>query len=66
MERIRRFIRELSDAAWLEQIELRNWKITKSAYLVPGKYTEETGYPEGQGLERFPSTQGTTYFLGTS
>lgn len=63
MERIRRFIRELSDAAWLEQIELRNWKITKSAYLVPGKYTEETGYPEGQGLERFPSTQGTTYFF---
>ncbi|MGG6309496.1 alpha-mannosidase [Paenibacillus macerans] len=65
MERIRRFIRELSEAQWLDQIELRGWEITTSTYQVPGKYTEETEYPEGQALERFPSTQGTTYFFRT-
>ncbi|RCX18195.1 alpha-mannosidase [Fontibacillus phaseoli] len=63
MERIKRFIRELSDVQWLEQIELREWEITTSVYQVPGKYTEEDNYPEGQHLERFPSEQGTTYFF---
>ncbi|MBM6994682.1 alpha-mannosidase [Paenibacillus sp. DXFW5] len=65
MERIRRFIRELSEAQWLDQIELRGWEITSSVYQVPGSYTKETPYPEGQAFERFPSTQGTTYFFRT-
>lgn len=65
MERIRRFIRELSEAQWLDQIQLRGWEITSSVYQVPGSYTKETGYSEGQAFERFPSTQGTTYFFRT-
>lgn len=65
MERIKRFIRELSEAQWLKQIELRGWEITTSAYQVPGKYTAEADYPEGQNFARFPSTQGTTYFFRT-
>ncbi|WP_334074343.1 MULTISPECIES: alpha-mannosidase [Paenibacillus] len=65
MERIKRFIRELSELQWLEQIALRDWKITTSAYQVPGKYTAEADYPAGGQFERFPSTQGTTYFFRT-
>lgn len=63
MERIRRFIRELSEVQWLEQIELRDWKITANTYQIPGNYTEEKPYLENGTLERFPSTQGTTYFF---
>ena len=63
MERIKRFIRELSEAQWLEAAPLRDWEITTSTYVVPGNYTAEASYPEGQSFERFPSTQGTTYFF---
>ncbi|GIO41236.1 alpha-mannosidase [Paenibacillus apis] len=64
MERIRRFIRELTEAQWLEQRSL-DWKITANTYLIPGKYTEEKPYLEDGTLDRFPSTQGTTYFFRT-
>ena len=66
MERIRRFIRELSEHQWLEQVDLRSWNITRAYYDVPGKYENQGPYPEGEGLDRFPSTQGTTYFFRTS
>ncbi|MET3940089.1 alpha-mannosidase [Paenibacillus sp. PvP094] len=65
MERIRRFIRELSEHQWLEQVDLRSWNITRAYYDVPGKYENQGPYPEGEGLDRFPSTQGTTYFFRT-
>ncbi|MGN7358864.1 alpha-mannosidase [Paenibacillus sp. SAF-054] len=65
MERIRRFIRELSDNSWLEQTELRSWDITRSYYKLPGEYENTAPYPEGKGLDSFPSTQGTTYFFRT-
>lgn len=63
MERIRRFIRELSERQWLEHMGLRNWNITRSTYKLPGQYEDTAPYPEGEGLERFPSYQGTTYFF---
>lgn len=63
MERIRRFIRELSERQWQEQMELRDWDITRSTYKLPGQYVDTAPYPEGTGLDRFPSTQGTTYFF---
>lgn len=62
MERIRRFIRELSEQRWLEQMELR-WEITRAYYKLPGEYEELAPYPEGEGLASFPSKQGTTYFF---
>lgn len=65
MERIRRFIRELSERQWLEQMELRSWDITRAYYKVPGQYEDQKAYPEGEGLDRFPSKQGTTYFFRT-
>ncbi|WP_145948231.1 alpha-mannosidase [Paenibacillus sp. Y412MC10] len=65
MERIRRFIRELSDNRWLEQTELRSWDITRSYYKLPGEYENTAPYPEGKGLASFPSKQGTTYFFRT-
>ena len=44
MERIRRFIRELSERQWLESMELREWDITRTTYVVPGAlvYHQET------------------------
>ncbi|AWB43090.1 alpha-mannosidase [Paenibacillus sp. CAA11] len=65
MERITRFIRELSERQWLEQMELRSWDITRSTYIRPGVYEDVAPYPEGKGLDRFPSNQGTTYFFRT-
>lgn len=65
MERIRRFIRELSENQWLEQLEYRRWEITRSYYKLPGEYENSAPYPEGQGLNSFPSKQGTTYFFKT-
>ncbi|MCA1292380.1 alpha-mannosidase [Paenibacillus sp. alder61] len=65
MERIKRFIRELADVQWLEEIALQDWSITTSIYEVPGRYTAEAAYPEGGNYARFPSTQGTTYFFRT-
>ncbi|MEK4663499.1 alpha-mannosidase [Priestia sp. FSL H7-0729] len=65
MERIRRFIRELSEHQWLEQLQLRSWDITRAYYNVPGQYEDQGEYPEGQDFERFPSKQGTTYFFRT-
>lgn len=63
MERIRRFIRELSECQWLEVQEIRNWNITRSYYKGPGDYENVAPYPEGQLLQPFPSKQGTTYFF---
>ncbi|MGM1050026.1 MAG: alpha-mannosidase [Bacillota bacterium] len=63
MERIRRFIRELSEHQWLEVMGLRDWDITRSTYKLPGQYENTEPYPQGEGLERFPSNQGTTYFF---
>ncbi|RUT36494.1 alpha-mannosidase [Paenibacillus zeisoli] len=63
MERIRRFIRELSECQWLEVQELQEWEITRSYYKAPGEYEDAAPYPEGQQLQPFPSKQGTTYFF---
>ncbi|WP_054955076.1 alpha-mannosidase [Paenibacillus dakarensis] len=63
MERIRRFIRELSERQWIEQMGLRDWTITRSTYKTPGLYEDMAPYPEGDKLDRFPSRQGTTYFF---
>lgn len=63
MERIRRFIRELSECQWLEYRELTNWDISYATYHLPGQYEHFGTYTEGRNLQRFPSTQGTTYFF---
>jgi len=63
MERITRFIRELSERQWLEQSELSDWEITRTTYKLPGQYEDRALYPEGNGLTHFPSVQGTTYFF---
>ncbi|MFD1138457.1 alpha-mannosidase [Paenibacillus urinalis] len=65
MERIRRFIRELSENQWLETRKLTDWRIERADYGLPGQYEHIAPYTEGQGLEHFPSKQGTTYFFRT-
>ncbi|MDP4097320.1 alpha-mannosidase [Paenibacillus sp. P96] len=65
MERMRRFIRELSERQWLEQQELRGWDITRAYYNVPGDYRDIEPYPQGEDLNHYPSEQGTTYFFRT-
>ncbi|GAA0840387.1 alpha-mannosidase [Bifidobacterium pullorum subsp. gallinarum] len=66
MERIRRFIRELSERQWLESRELKGWDITRTTYMVPGVYEDSAPFAEGHDFNRFPSTQGTTYFFRMS
>ncbi|MBW4082064.1 alpha-mannosidase [Paenibacillus sp. S150] len=63
MERIRRFIRELSERQWLEQHTLEGWDIQASVYTVPGQYDGVRPYTEGGDFSLFPSVQGTTYFF---
>ncbi|MCM3784232.1 alpha-mannosidase [Neobacillus mesonae] len=65
MERIRRFIRELSENQWLETRRLTDWRIERADYGLPGQYEHIAPFTEGQGLEHFPSKQGTTYFFRT-
>lgn len=62
MERIKRFIRELSESQWLDQRELRDWEIVSSTYKLPGEYENVAPYTEGD-FDLFPSKQGTTYFF---
>ncbi|OKP84938.1 alpha-mannosidase [Paenibacillus sp. P32E] len=66
MERIRRFIRELSERQWLEQQALEGWDIQASVYTVPGQYDGMRPYTEGGDFNLFPSVQGTTYFFRLS
>lgn len=63
MERISRFIRELSERQWLEQHTLEGWDIQASVYTVPGQYDGVRPYTEGGDFSLFPSVQGTTYFF---
>ncbi len=63
MERIRRFIRELSERQWLEQQKLEGWDIQAGVYTVPGQYDGMRPYTEGGDFTLFPSVQGTTYFF---
>lgn len=63
MERIKRFIRELSEQQWLEVQELRDWEILSSVYQLPGQYDKLQPYKEGGNYNLFPSVQGTTYFF---
>ncbi|MCQ4088259.1 alpha-mannosidase [Saccharibacillus sp. JS10] len=63
MQRVKRFIRELSQRQWLKQIEWKNWEITRSTYGLPGQYTEIEPYPQGKELNPFPSKNGITYFF---
>ncbi|MHA0856844.1 alpha-mannosidase [Paenibacillus sp. CMAA1364] len=63
MERIKRFIRELSDSQWLDQREHRDWEIISSIYKLPGEYDNLAPYTEGGDFDLFPSKQGTTYFF---
>ncbi|ULO06811.1 alpha-mannosidase [Paenibacillus sp. 19GGS1-52] len=66
MERIKRFIRELSEHQWLEQRELGDWDIQSSTYVVPGQYDHLQPYTAGGNFALFPSVQGTTYFFRRS
>ncbi|MDB4868179.1 MAG: alpha-mannosidase [Cohnella sp.] len=63
MERINRFIREMSEAQWLERTKIRDWEITCATYRLPGQYEDAAPFMDGQDLERFPSKHGTTYFF---
>ncbi|MFD2334288.1 alpha-mannosidase [Cohnella sp. GCM10020058] len=62
MERLRRFLRELSEAQWLERAEVSDWAIDRATYVLPGQYEESAPY-KTEGLAPFPSKQGNTYFF---
>lgn len=62
LQRLRRFLRELSEAQWRERAEVRDWAIDRATYVLPGRY-EAIGPYESEELTAFPSKQGTTYFF---
>ncbi|CAI6072290.1 hypothetical protein COHCIP112018_02339 [Cohnella sp. JJ-181] len=62
LERLRRFLRELSEAQWLERAEVSDWTIECATYMLPGQYEGIAPY-KTEGLAPFPSKQGTTYFF---
>lgn len=63
MERIKRFIRELSEAQWLERKPLTEWNVTKTEYRLPGDYSEPEPFHGSEAFDLYPSVQGTTYFF---
>lgn len=63
LERLKRWIREMSEAQWLTREAFRSWEIVRTTYVLPGQYENTAPYPEGQGLDHFPSVQGTTYYF---
>ncbi|MBM7566033.1 alpha-mannosidase [Paenibacillus sacheonensis] len=64
MQRIQRFIRELSERQWAETEPLRNWHIKKTRYGLPGEYVTLPG-GEGSFQEdiQLDGEHGITYFL---
>ncbi|MCL6456386.1 MAG: alpha-mannosidase [Gorillibacterium sp.] len=63
MERINRFIRDLSNHQWRETIELKEWNITLSNYKRPGQYENAGELAADMDLSSFPGAQGTTFFF---
>ncbi|WP_040950680.1 alpha-mannosidase [Gorillibacterium massiliense] len=63
MERINRFIRELSELQWLERRPLIDWSVTATEYRLPGDYSEPVPFQGSEAFALFPSVQGTTYFF---
>ncbi|KAI7258265.1 putative alpha-mannosidase I, partial [Hortaea werneckii] len=66
MERINRFIRELSQQQWLEYREIKDWEVFSTVYRQPGEYDELQPYHGSEAFGLFPSVQGTTYILRTT
>ncbi|WP_254075388.1 alpha-mannosidase [Paenibacillus tritici] len=65
-ERIDRFIRECSQAQWLEYRAIEDWKVFSTTYRLPGQYDELQPYAGSESFGLFPSVQGTTYFFRTT
>lgn len=64
MERIKRFIRELSESQWLEQREFRDWEIISSTYKLPGEYDDVAPYTAGGDFDLFQvSKEQHTFFV---
>lgn len=63
MERIRRFIRELSERQWLEARDITAWSVHTSEYIKQGEYGEAAAFSGSESFDLFPSVQGTTYFF---
>lgn len=66
MERIDRFIRECSQAQWLEYRAIEDWKVFSTTYRQPGQYDELQPYLGSEAFGLFPSVQGTTYMFRTT
>ncbi|MEI2398569.1 alpha-mannosidase [Paenibacillus phytohabitans] len=65
-ERIDRFIRECSQAQWLEYRAIEDWKVFSTTYRQPGQYDELQPYSGSEAFGLFPSVQGTTYMFRTA
>lgn len=63
MERIKRFIHDLSRHQWLDSRELADWEVHSTVYKLPGQYEEKRKIAEHAELGRVETTPGMTYFI---
>lgn len=66
MERINRFIRELSQQQWRDYRSIEDWQVFSAEYRLPGDYAEPQPFHGSESFGLFPSVQGTTYFFRTT
>ncbi|AZN39294.1 alpha-mannosidase [Paenibacillus albus] len=65
MYRIHRFVRNLTERQWAEQVPLRDWNMRKVNYILPGQYEPIEGSEETSLLSdmKLDGKHGITYFL---
>lgn len=63
MIRIERFIRELSEQQWLDELPITDWVIHATEYILPGEYSPERPFAGSESFDLYPSRQGTTYMM---
>ncbi|WP_405152622.1 alpha-mannosidase [Paenibacillus sp. FSL K6-0108] len=63
MKRMNRFIEWLAERQWAEKVELKEWSMRKSRYLLPGSYEHEGDFHPNCKISQLDGGYGTTYFL---
>lgn len=66
MIRIQRFIQDMEQSRWLGCIELPQWQVQRTKYVVPGKYEDEQEVSALEDITALQGIHGTTYRLGTT
>ena len=66
MIRIHRFIQDMEQSRWLDCIELPQWQVQRTKYVVPAEYEDEQEAAALEDITALQGVHGTTYRLGTT